>query len=95
MERPKRSRGAAHLRHHEAGDDERRGHDAGCARLLTENRNPDQERAVAPIPVQIGWAVSRGIVRIASASRPTLPSMALIVMMAGHGRVKPSDCFIA
>ncbi len=54
MERPKRSRSAAHLRHHEAGDDERRGHDAGCARLLTENRNPDQERAVAPIPVQIG-----------------------------------------
>jgi hypothetical protein len=60
-------------------------------RIVTPTRNAPS----APMPVQIGYAVPRGIVRIASASKLTLPNMALIVMTVGHRRVKPSDCFIA
>ena len=40
-----RSGTAAHLHHHQPGDDERRGHDAGRRRLLAEDCNADQERS--------------------------------------------------
>jgi hypothetical protein len=33
-------------------------------------------------------------VRIDSARRPTLATIAAPTIMVGHGRVKPSDCFI-
>jgi len=39
--------------------------------------------------------VLKGIARIASASKPTLRNMALIVTTVGQNRVKPFDCFIA
>src|ERR1700722_15985312 len=54
----KRSRTAAHVHHHQSGNDERGGHDAGRDRLLAENRHADQEGAdrVDAGPDRIGGA---------------------------------------
>lgn len=56
---------------------------------------PITNAPIAPMPVQIIYAVPRGRVRIDAASRAKLMTMPSTVIIDGIGLVKPFDCFIA
>lgn len=62
----------------------------GSAKKIT----PTKKAPTAPMPVQIVYAVPRGIDRMAIASKPKLATIATSVTRDGTKRVKPCDCFI-